>query len=330
VEVFPRQSCENDQNQGAGAGDGGNSTFALTSAPHFPKIPTCSPPVLTPKPPHALKAQKAISYPFNGIILVVMMTMSNGHAESDFFTPEEDLRGMTPAAETDAGLPDVLILGDSISIGYTPMARERLQGVANVSRPNVNCGDTRQGLRWLENWLGTTRWDVIHFNWGLHDLCYRHPESKVYGNRDKVWGTVSVDPEQYARNLEELVRRLRATGATLVWASTTLVPEGEAGRFVGDDVKYNAIAADIMERHGILVNDLHAFSSSFPEALFTRPGDVHFTRAGSEKLAGQVAESILSAIRFVKIQNDRLSLSLDQRNQEEQRHGAHHGRNQGT
>ncbi len=232
----------------------------------------------------------------SNILPILIMTVLNSFAGSDFYTPDVDLKALSASAEADAGLPNVLIIGDSISIGYTPGVVERLAGTANVRRPDANCGDTRQGLRMLERWLGDTRWDVIHFNWGLHDLCYRHPDAKVYGNRDKVNGTISVDPKQYALNLEALVQQLKTKGATLIWASTTVVPEGEAGRFVGDDIKYNAIAAEIMERHGIAINDLHALSDTFPPALFTKSGDVHFTRTGSDKLAEQVAEAIRSAL----------------------------------
>ena len=53
-----------------------------------------------------------------------------------------------------------------------------------------------------------------------------------------------------------------------------------------------AIAARVMERHNIPVNDLHRTSKSFPPA----PGDVHFTDEGSAKLARQVAECIPNAL----------------------------------
>lgn len=233
-----------------------------------------------------------------GILLAGMMTMLNSPAADDFYTPEDDQAGMVSRAGEIDDLPKVLIIGDSISIGYTPGLAERLRGIANVRRPDTNCGDTRAGLAHLDKWLGDTPWDVIHFNWGLHDLCYRHPEAKVYGNRDKVNGTLSVSPEQYALNLEALVRRLKEAGATLIWASTTVVPEGEAGRFVGDEIEYNTIAAEIMKRHGIAINDLHALSSGFPASLFVRPGDVHFTKAGSAKLAEQVADAVRSALNL--------------------------------
>ncbi len=191
----------------------------------------------------------------------------------------------------------MLLLGDSISIGYTPQTVALLKDVANVQRPKANCGDTRSGLQNLDRWLGDTKWDVIHFNWGLHDLCYRHPDAKAYGNRDKVNGTQSVPLEQYEKNLEQLVGRLQQTGATLVWASTTVVPEGEAGRVVGDDVKYNAAAAVIMQQHGIAINDLHALTAAFPRRLFRSRGDVHFTPQGSTQLAEQVAAAIETALK---------------------------------
>ena len=75
-----------------------------------------------------------------------------------------------------------------------------------------------------------------------------------------------------------------------------MVPEGEVGRFVGDDVKYNAIAARVMEKHRIPINDLHAVSKGFPASLFTKPGDVHFTPQGSTRLAAQVAGRISDAM----------------------------------
>ena len=168
--------------------------------------------------------------------------------------------------------------------------------MANVRRVKANCGDTRSGLQNLKTrWLGNTKWDVIHFNWGLHDLCYRNPESKEQGRRDKVKGTVSVPLDEYEKNLETLVQQLQETGAKLIWASTTVVPENEAGRFVGDDIKYNAAAAKVMQKHGIEINDLHSLTVSFA-GKHSQRGNVHYDKDGSAKLAEQVATSIKTAI----------------------------------
>jgi len=99
-----------------------------------------------------------------------------------------------PAAET---LPRILLIGDSISIGYTPYVVEMFQGRAEVIHNQGNAGPTGNGLAKIDEWLGDGDWDVIHFNWGLHDLCYRHPESKNQGRRDKVRGTLTTTLEVY-------------------------------------------------------------------------------------------------------------------------------------
>lgn len=198
--------------------------------------------------------------------------------------------------------PKVLLIGDSISIGYTDKVAQLLKDKADVERPMredgkaQNCGPTSKGISDLDLWLGETEWDVIHFNWGLHDLCYRHPDSTASGHRDKVNGKITVTPDQYEKNLQQLVARLKSTGATLIWASTTPIPEGTLGRFVGDEITYNAIAAEVMSEHGILMDDLYAYMLPKAEAYWQGPGNVHFTDEGSDYLAAQVAATIESAL----------------------------------
>lgn len=190
-------------------------------------------------------------------------------------------------------LPHVLLIGDSISIGYTQPVRTRMQDICNIHRPKTNCASTTSGLANIDLWLGDRKWDIIHFNWGLHDLCYRHPESTVYGNRDKVRGSLSVEPEQYRENIEQLVLTMQPRARRLIWASTTYIPEGEAGRHQGDDEQYNALAAQVMDKYEIPINDLHKVTKSFPPAMFTSPGDVHYTDDGSELVADAVAACIV-------------------------------------
>ena len=231
--------------------------------------------------------------------LSALCLSSTSHAE-EFTTPKQDRKGMTEGVNAKAELPNVLILGDSISIGYTRQVRKGLEGKANVFRPKANCGDTPRGLAQIDKWLGDKKWHVIHFNWGLWDLCYRHPESKTQGRRDKVKGMISTPLPEYEKNIEKLVIRLKKTGATLIWASTTVVPEGEAGRVMGDDIKYNTAAAHVMKKHGVAINDLHKLSASFAPDMFTKPGDVHYTPKGSAKLAEQVVIKISKILETKK------------------------------
>src|SRR3569623_375944 len=111
----------------------------------------------------------------------------------------------------DPRLPRVLLIGDSISIGYTVAVREMLKGVANVYRAPENCGPTIRGVTEIERWLAPGKWKVIHFNFGLHDL--KRMED----------GKHQVGIELYEKNLRDIVARLKATGARLIWASTTPV-----------------------------------------------------------------------------------------------------------
>jgi len=177
----------------------------------------------------------------------------------------------------------VLLIGDSISVGYTPAVQRGLEGVADVHRIPDNAGPTTRGLGRIEAWLGGERWDVIHFNWGLHDLKQLQP-----GHRQ-------VPLDTYEANLKRLVARLRQTGATLIWATTTPVPEGANQRELADVPCYNEVALRIMRENGIAVNDLYAFA--LPRlAEIQRPQNVHFSPEGNTKLAEPVIESIRDAL----------------------------------
>jgi acyl-CoA thioesterase-1 len=194
------------------------------------------------------------------------------------------LRNPAYAPVTDVpGLPRVLLLGDSISIGYTPAARRLLDGKANVRRPADNCRTTAYGLEQMDKWLGSGQWDVIHFNFGLHDLIVREGPGQ------------QVPLPQYEVNLRKLVARLQSTGAKLIWASTTPVPSGTGSRPQGEELRYNAAASKIMRELRVPVNDLHDFALS-RLARIQQPANVHFTAEGSEALAGEVAGAIRAAL----------------------------------
>ena len=176
----------------------------------------------------------------------------------------------------DPKLPRVLLIGDSVSRGYTQPTRAALAGKANVHRAPANCGPTASGLKNLDVWLGAGKWDVIHFNFGIHDRA-----------------TPAAD---YVKRLEEIVARLEKTGAKLVWASTTPIPDNPAQKQTAASiVERNALAAEVMKKHGVPTDDL--FAAMTPRLKeFQPPLDVHYTAAGYDFLGAQVAESILTAL----------------------------------
>ena len=165
----------------------------------------------------------------------------------------QDSPGPIPPIEDTPGLPRVLLIGDSISIGYTPPVRQLLAGEANVHRISGNAGPSSNGVFLIESWLGKTKWDVIHFNFGLHDVRHFDDAGKA---TDADKGHRQVSEADYEKNLDQLVARMKKTGAKLVFATTTPVPAGSAGRVVGDEVRYNEIARRVMQKHNVAINNL--------------------------------------------------------------------------
>jgi lysophospholipase L1-like esterase len=188
--------------------------------------------------------------------------------------------------EDDPKLPRVLIIGDSISMGYTIPVRKLLAGKANVHRIPENAAFTGFGLKQIDSWLKDGNWDVIHFNFGLHDIKRMEDGKQQVGLAD------------YESNLRALVQRLKKTGAKLIFATTTPVPEGKVSptRIPADVPEYNAAALRVMKENDIPVTDLYSFALPQLSAI-QRPVNVHFVDAGYQTLAQEVARSISAALR---------------------------------
>jgi lysophospholipase L1-like esterase len=179
--------------------------------------------------------------------------------------------------EDDPALPRVLLIGDSVSRGYTQAVRKELAGKANVHRAPANCGPTATGLKKLDVWMDDGKWDVIHFNFGIHDR--------------------KTPMAEYEERLTEITTRLQATGAKVIWASTTPIPrEGKEGPEAATAIEEkNEVAAKIMKTHGAAIDDL--FTAISPHlGTMQNPQDVHFNSEGYHFLGKQVAKSLLEAM----------------------------------
>ena len=134
-----------------------------------------------------------------------------------FYLPihkREKIAGRSSAwdfVQDDPKLPRVLLIGDSVSRGYTQAVRKALAGKLNVHRAPANCGPTASGLKNIEVWLGNGKWDLIHFNFGIHDR--------------------NTPVADYQQRLEQLIERMKKTGAKLVWASSTPCPDTKNGQY---------------------------------------------------------------------------------------------------
>ncbi|MDB6117061.1 MAG: hypothetical protein JWO08_842 [Verrucomicrobiaceae bacterium] len=198
-----------------------------------------------------------------------------------FYLPihkKEKLAGKSNAwdfVKDDPKLPRVLLIGDSVSRAYTQAVRASLAGKANVHRAPENCGPTKNGLKKLDIWLDGGHWDIIHFNFGIHDR--------------------NTPPEEYEKNLRELVTRLKATNAKIIWATTTPTPPNSETYPPGKIEKLNEVAAKVASDNGLIVNDLYNYI--LPTlAEHQNPNDVHFTAAGYTKLSEKVTQSLEAAL----------------------------------
>lgn len=196
----------------------------------------------------------------------------------NFYLPihkDQKVKGQSNAwdfVHDDPNLPRILLIGDSVSRGYTQAVRKELEGKVNVHRAPANCGPTKTGIAKLDVWLGDGKWDIIHFNFGIHDRNTPLPE--------------------YSQRLKELVERMKATGAKVIWASTTPIPDVPEKKYVANSiVERNEAAAAIMAKHGVLIDDL--YSAMNPHlAEYQNKDDVHFNGDGYSFLGKKVAESI--------------------------------------
>jgi len=199
-------------------------------------------------------------------------------------------------------LPNVLIIGDSISIGYTPFVQNLLKYKANVFRPMINdekaenCSGTTKGVENIDRWIGDTKWDVIHFNFGLHDI--KHVDPITGDNSQNPDHPNQADIKQYRKNLKIIVEKLNVTGAKLIFATTTPYPDNVGGplRKSGMPKRYNKAAIKIMNNNEIAINDLYSFMKPRMNNL-QLPNNVHFKPAGSLALAEKVIDRINEALK---------------------------------
>lgn len=195
-----------------------------------------------------------------------------------FYLPlhkKEKIAGRSSAwdfVQDDPRLPRVLLIGDSVSRGYTQAVRKALAGKVNVHRAPANCGPTASGIKNIDVWLGDGKWDLIHFNFGIHDRNTPIPD--------------------YRQRMEQLIERMRKTGAKLMWASTTPCPDTKDGKYKSAPIpERNLAAAGVMNKHGIAIDDL--FAAITPHlATMQNPDDVHFNARGYDFLGETVAKAI--------------------------------------
>ena len=194
--------------------------------------------------------------------------------------------------DEDPRLPRVLLIGDSITMGYTQPLRDLLKGKANVQHPTENCGPSRRIVEHLDQYLGAKPWDVIQVNCGIHDLTHMNAAGRVTSPEDG--GKVQVPLDEYRSNLEKIVARLQKKGAKLIWCTTTPLYKPPAFRLADDVARYNEVAKDVMQKHSVEINDIN-LNVLKGKPKWAKDG-VHFSSDGYTELAKLVAPAIEASL----------------------------------
>jgi lysophospholipase L1-like esterase len=179
----------------------------------------------------------------------------------------------------ETNLPRVLLIGDSITRAYYPEVEKRLAGEAYVGRLSSSAFISDPVLlKQIEMVLGQYKFDVIHFNNGMHG--WQHSE------------------KEYAQAFPTLLETIRkyAPNAKLIWANTTPLkmspnlPAGNQTQATDERIAArNAIALKSVQTQGIPVDDLNTPMRGHPEF---HSDNVHFNDQGIALQADQVAAQI--------------------------------------
>ncbi|MBN9121357.1 MAG: dienelactone hydrolase family protein [Planctomycetes bacterium] len=203
--------------------------------------------------------------------------------------------------------PQVLLMGDSIRLGYAPLVAKKLEGVAEVFGFPENGGDTSATLKQLDAWVkngksplaapkdATPAPLVVHFNCGLHDLKFGKKTEKH-----------QVPLDEYEKNLRAIVAKLRERTPHVYFATTTpIVDDRHAARKADFDRSdrdvraYNERAVKVMLELDVPVSDLYRIvRDGGPADLLGKDG-THYTPAGYERLADAVADTVRRKLKLL-------------------------------
>jgi hypothetical protein len=178
-------------------------------------------------------------------------------------------------------LPNVLLLGDSITRNYFLQVTRDLAGIANVylMASSTSIGDPRLAHQIAEfAAMENVQFRVVHFNNGMHGWGYSESQYKA------------AFP-QFLHAVRKLVGRKGA----LIWANTTPVRKDVLDGATNARVEErNAIALALVKGAGIPLDDQHALMAQHRDLY---EDDVHFNPEGANIQGDQAASMIRAALQ---------------------------------
>ncbi len=204
-------------------------------------------------------------------------------------------------------LPELFLIGDSISIQYGPYLENYLDGIieyerkqddgeaeANLDVPTgANGGDSSMVLAYLRSKLQDPNFnpDFLMLNCGLHDI-----------KRDPATNQIQIDKDAYLQNLEQIVELLHVNDIQILWIRTTPVvdsihnhPGMSFYRYSSDLKEYNRIADEVFKKHNVPIIDLHGFTVHLGEESYI--DHVHFSESARNLQASFLAGYLTSYIQ---------------------------------
>ena len=183
----------------------------------------------------------------------------------------------------------IVLIGDSIRMGYDKYVKEAFEDVAEVMYPAENCRFATYIMRFVHEWKKKGEWpddvDLVHWNAGLWDL----PEIMDDGTVTPI--------EHYAVQIARIDRRLRMLfpKAKIIFATSTAVQEEKYGKVFKRRnctiEQFNAAAIEALSGTDTVIDDLYAVTANAPEACHSDM--THYsTPAGIELVGGKVIECI--------------------------------------
>lgn len=193
----------------------------------------------------------------------------------------------------ETGRPQVLLIGDSIRMGYCAFVKEELSGCAEVLYPKENCRNTQHVLISLNAWTALCtpeKTAAVQFNCGHWDAAHWDGDAEPLTSLG-----------EYGRNTERIIARLRACfpNAKLIAATTTpMNPSGGAcanPRTTDEIRRYNEALVTAAEKNGVYVNDLFGIAGGWDGSRYL--DYCHFQEPAYAELGKATAEFIRTIIK---------------------------------
>lgn len=175
----------------------------------------------------------------------------------------------------------LLLLGDSIRLGYREAVQKELEGEFEVWSPDDNCRFAKYTLCNLVGWLqecGAP--DVVHWNNGLWDTCVRYEEDGCF-----------TSVEDYVRDMLKILRELKKHTSKIIFATTTPVNPLHENQNNETIARYNAHIVPILREEGVVINDLNALVLPNIDAYICED-KIHLSEAGVQACGKAVAEAV--------------------------------------